>query len=189
MKLIIAAAAVIVSAGLAIAYQPSERPGQPGGQPGGGGEQRQPDIRQIGQRLYNSLKDSPGCLGVESVQTNSGKNVIFAWFENKAAAMEWYNSPTHTYLRKSFTEALDGDYQPMEHVPDDVPILTIASLKMGDRPLPGMRMPVSEISIELYTPLPGGIRYAGGFSPEALEVPHRKDIPAPEQAAPKPAGE
>ena len=69
--------------------------------------------------------------------------------------------------------------EPMARVPDDVPIMAVASLKMGgEKPLPGMRMPVSEISIELYTPLPGGLRYAGGFAPEGLKVEGRMDIGA-----------
>ena len=36
------------------------------------------------------LRETPGCLGVEAARTQTGKNVIFAWFENKAAAMAWY---------------------------------------------------------------------------------------------------
>jgi hypothetical protein len=47
-----------------------------------------------------------------------------------------------------------------------------------------MPMPVTEISIELYTPLPGGIRYGGGFAPEALKVEGRTDISAPAPDAP-----
>ena len=176
MKLVVAAAALIVSAGIAIAYQPAVGSGQQGSD---AGEQRQPSFLQMGDRLLTSLKASPGCLGADAAQTRSGRNVIFAWFENKAAALEWYNGPTHTFVRKSFTDPTGEPYAPMEHVPDDVPVLVIASLKMGDKPLPGMRIPVSEIAIELYTPLPGGIRYAGGFSPQALEVPHRRDIAPP----------
>src|SRR5262245_51088535 len=33
--------------------------------------------------LGGALKATPGCLGVESARTSSGKQVIFAWFENK----------------------------------------------------------------------------------------------------------
>jgi hypothetical protein len=120
---------------------------------------------------------------VEAAQTQSRKNMIFAWFENKAAAMAWYNSPAHKFLRRSAAAAgAAGDHEPMAGVPEDVPVLAVASLKMagaGEKPLPGMPMPVTEISIELYTPLPGGIRYGGGFAPEALKVEGRTDISAP----------
>lgn len=45
--------------------------------------------------LVGGLKATPGCLGVETAQTSSGKNVIFAWFENKKAALNWYYSDMH----------------------------------------------------------------------------------------------
>lgn len=37
------------------------------------------------QDLVAALKATPGCLGVETARTGSGKQVIFAWFENKDA--------------------------------------------------------------------------------------------------------
>jgi hypothetical protein len=166
------AVATISAAGLALAYQPQPQT------PPAGEQQRQGGIPDMGAKLIEGLKNSPGCLGAEAAQTQSGKNVIFAWFEDKAAAMAWYNSPTHSFMRKAFTDPSGEAREPMAHIPDDVPILTIASLKMGDKPLPGMRIAVSEIAIEMYTPLPGGIRFAGGFAPEALKVPHRLDLDA-----------
>ncbi|MDT4898958.1 MAG: hypothetical protein QOH25_4035 [Acidobacteriota bacterium] len=36
--------------------------------------------------LVAGLKATPGCLGVETARTDSGKSVIFAWFEDKKAA-------------------------------------------------------------------------------------------------------
>ena len=45
--------------------------------------------------LVSGLKATPGCLGVETAQTTSGKAVIFAWFENKKAVLNWYNSEMH----------------------------------------------------------------------------------------------
>ena len=38
---------------------------------------------------------SPGCLGVEVAKTASGKSVIFAWFEDKKAALAWYKNDVH----------------------------------------------------------------------------------------------
>ena len=50
--------------------------------------------------LPELVKASPGCLGVETAMTNSGKMVIFAWFENKKAALAWYYSQPHQMLTK-----------------------------------------------------------------------------------------
>jgi hypothetical protein len=45
--------------------------------------------------LVGGLRNTPGCLGVETATTASGKQVIFAWFENKNALSSWYYSETH----------------------------------------------------------------------------------------------
>ena len=37
--------------------------------------------------LPKVIQATPGCLGVETAMTQSGKMVIFAWFENKKAAL------------------------------------------------------------------------------------------------------
>jgi hypothetical protein len=36
------------------------------------------------------LRATAGCPGVETAQTTSGKQVIFAWFEDKKAALAGY---------------------------------------------------------------------------------------------------
>src|SRR2546430_1188949 len=53
--------------------------------------------------LVGALKATPGVLGVDAAQTLSGKQVIFAWFENKQAVMNWYPSPVHRKLMNSFS--------------------------------------------------------------------------------------
>ena len=45
--------------------------------------------------LVGGLKATPGCLGVETARTDSGKQVIFAWFEDKKAVLKWYHSDVH----------------------------------------------------------------------------------------------
>jgi hypothetical protein len=45
--------------------------------------------------LVAGLTATPGCLGVETAGTVSGKRVIFAWFENKRALVRWYSSEAH----------------------------------------------------------------------------------------------
>jgi hypothetical protein len=190
MKLVPLALAILLAAavGISLAHQPAAQPTEPA--------RRGPEPNQMGQRIVEGLKNSPGCVGVDSATTQSGRNVIFAWFENKAAAMAWYNSPTHAFMRKSFVDPTGLEREPMAGVPDDVPILTIASLKFiaQDSPdrLPGLRIPLSEIAIEMYTTLPGGIRYGGGFTPQAIPVQDRltldskgnllTDTPAPAEA-------
>ena len=50
--------------------------------------------------LVGALKATPGVLGVETARTSGGKQVIFAWFENKKAALAWYCGDTHARCRK-----------------------------------------------------------------------------------------
>src|SRR2546422_728630 len=50
--------------------------------------------------LVGGLKAVPGCLGVETARTASGKNVIFAWFEDKKAVLNWYYSDTHQHAMR-----------------------------------------------------------------------------------------
>src|SRR5262245_16247020 len=49
----------------------------------------------VGDELVVALKSSPGCLGVETGQMNSGKVTIFAWFEDKKAVLDWYYGDAH----------------------------------------------------------------------------------------------
>ncbi len=126
--------------------------------------------------LVSGLKAVPGCLGVETARTASGKNVIFAWFEDKKAVSSWYYSDMH----RGAMRMLLGDRKPdppLESVPDDVgPILAIASITMSDKPqYEGVSMPISQISIELYKPVTGGIFLGSRFAPASLKVPGMKD--------------
>src|SRR5271166_4471272 len=107
-----------------------------------------PDYNKAAQGLVKSLRESPGCLGVETAQTLSGKSVIFAFFENKKAAMKWYFSPTHRELMELLGSAYQGKRTPMKGVPDDVPGMAVASLTRGGKPVSGdSKLPVSQISI------------------------------------------
>jgi hypothetical protein len=134
-------------------------------------------VRLKGEELIKALKETPGCLGVESGQTASGKSVIFAFFENKKALMKWYYSPTHRQLVDMLGSDYDGKRRPLQGVPDDVPIMAVASIKFGGKPASDkLKLPVSQISIEVYTPLTKGLTIGGGFSPDAF-----RDL------APKPA--
>ena len=111
--------------------------------------------------VVSAARAWPGCLGVETGQTSSGKRVIFAWFEGKKALVAWYHSEV-----------------PLPDTPEDSgPILAIVSLKLLDAPRPGATsLPIATIGIELYTPLPGGVAVGGRFAPDALKVRGLREI-------------
>ncbi len=132
-----------------------------------------------GAALMKGLRETPGCLGVDAGRMQSGKNVIFAWFENKAAAMAWYRSPVHQGAMQSVFPDFEDAGTPMEGIADDVPIMAIASVTPGPPPDGSpAAAPIAQISIELYTPMKGGIYIGGTFAPESLKVPGMKDIAA-----------
>ena len=140
---------------------------QPAGKPGQG--KGSPD-------LVASLKASPGCLGVETAKTGSGKQVIFAWFEDKKAVLKWYHSDTHRQVMKQFFPGREYR-KPLQEVPDDSrPIMAIASITFAEKPrFKETPLPISQISIELYQPVSGGIFLGGRFAPEGLKVPKLRD--------------
>lgn len=136
------------------------------------GQAKAPTPSGIGPDLVAALKASPGILGVETARTATGKQVIFAWFENKKAVLTWYYSDTHRSLQKMLAPG-SSTRTPMADVPDDgSPVLAIASLTPSAEPPSGTNpFPVSQIAIELYKPLPGGVAAGGRFAPPAMKVP------------------
>ena len=139
--------------------------------------------------LVGALRSSPGCLGIERAETVSGKKVIFAWFEDKKATLRFYHSEAHQQILESFFADIDeGEYhQPLADVPDDVgPIMVVVSPTMSDRPhFEQTNLPVSQIAIDLYTPLGGGLDMGGRFAPASLKVPKvHADDPQPLPGAP-----
>jgi hypothetical protein len=128
--------------------------------------------------LVGALKASPGCLGVETARTGSGKQVIFAWFENKAAAMKWYTSDVHQDLMKKFLPNAHSGRPPLTDVADEsAPILAIASVTFNEKPAEG-QSPFKQIAIELYQPIGGGLAIGGRFAPSSMKIPERKEKPA-----------
>ena len=125
---------------------------------------------------------TPGCLGVETGRMASGKQTIFAWFDNKKSVKKWYYSRMHQGVMESLAPGLNPDSEPLHYVSDDEgPILVIATLTMADRPhfksMPNL--PISQISIELYKPLPGGVHVGGRLAPESVKVDHMLDYSPP----------
>jgi len=129
--------------------------------------------------LIAALKSTPGVLGVDAARTMSGKQAIFAWFENKQAVLNWYYSPTHQGVMRMFTDGSSRARTPLAGIPDGSgPILTIASLTMADAAkVDGVKLPVSQIAIELYAPLPGGLAAGGRFAPDTMKVPGMIEVP------------
>jgi hypothetical protein len=127
---------------------------------------------QLGQQMIKSLKESPGCLGVETAFTTSGKMVLFAWFKDKKACLDWYYSDTHQKVIKDFFPGTKPG-KPLQGVPDDCgPIMAIASVTFSQKPMfEGTTLPFSQISIELYTPLKGGLSLGGSFAPPGVKAP------------------
>jgi hypothetical protein len=129
--------------------------------------------------LIGMLKSTPGVLGVDAAQTMSGKQVIFAWFENKKAALSWYYSEGHQKLISTLASGGNPGRTPMADVPDDgKPILAVASITLSKQPqVSGVQLPVSQIAIELYTPLPGGLAAGGRFAPSSVKVKNLVEVP------------
>jgi len=127
--------------------------------------------------LAGGLKATPGCLGVETARTASGKMVIFAWFEDKKAVLRWYNSEMHQQVMR-MTGPPDPNHVPLAGIADDSgPILAVASLTLADAAASkNLPLPVSQIAIELYQPLPGGVFIGGRFAPSTVKVPGLRDF-------------
>jgi hypothetical protein len=158
---------VLIAALAAIVFSPAFLLAQGSGQPGG------PDI--IGM-----LESTPGCLGVDAARTMSGKQVVFAWFESKQAVVNWVHSESHRSLMRAFAPGASAGRPPLADVPDNSgPILAVASITYSDAPkVEGVTLPVSQIAIELYAPLPGGLAAGGRFAPAAVKVPGLLEAPA-----------
>jgi hypothetical protein len=130
--------------------------------------------------LVGALKATPGVLGVDAGQMASRKQVIFAWFENKQAVLNWFYSDAHQAYMRAMTPGAASGRKPLADIADSSgPILAIASLTMADTAqVAGVQMPISQIAIELYAPLPGGLAVGGRFAPGTVKVPGLLEPPA-----------
>jgi heme-degrading monooxygenase HmoA len=154
-------------AGLAVADD-KPAPAKPESPPGASSKE---GYQKVSEQMLKALQESPGCLGVETARTSSGKQVVFAFFENKKAVLKWYYSPTHRELIEMLGTKYDGKRAPLKGVPDDVPVMAVAALSFGGKAAsPNLGIPVSQISIEIFTPATGGLTIGGGFTPDAFRA-------------------
>jgi len=141
---------------------------------------QQTDQRQkpdMGNILIGGLKKVDGCLQVKTCRWEDGKQSIVAWFENKEAAENWYYSATHQAMMGGKVDDSLEKREPMQHIENvDQPMMVIATLTPAAKPeLPGFKIPISQISIELFAALPGGAYVGGRVSPETFKVPHMRN--------------
>jgi len=151
---------------------------EPGRKPEAKGDQPPAHAQQQGfPNLIELLKEAPGCLGVEAAQTMSGKRVIFSWFETKQDVVKWYYSEPHQQVMDMFFPETIADFKPLENVPDDAgPLLVIASLTMSNKPqLDETSLPISQIAIEMYQPVNGGLYLGSRFGPDTVKVKDMQD--------------
>jgi hypothetical protein len=149
-------------------------------------ESSKPDAKQLdamGKKIIDGLKATPGCLGVETAATQSGKQVIFAFFENKKAAEKWYYSPLHQALMDLVEPDRNKKHKPMAGLADNVPVMAVASISLQGKPAyEKSKIPFSQIAIELYTPLSGGLNVGGSFAPEKFrDLKRANTSPRPEK--------
>jgi hypothetical protein len=161
----IRAVAIVASAVLAlVVVSPTRAPAQstPGGFPS----------------VIKALRAAPGCLGVETGQTTSGRRVIFAWFDGKKSLVDWYHSDVHQRAMHAVFPNQTFDRVPLPELAEDSgPILTIVSVKFAEASAPGATAPaITSIGIELYGPLPGGVAVGGRFAPDAIKVRGLREI-------------
>jgi hypothetical protein len=144
----------------------------------GGGEGMDPGA--LLGNLPEQVAQVEGCLGVDTAQTSSGKNVIFAWFEDKAAVERWYYNDTHQGAMQMFFPQRAGKGKPLAGVPDDSgPLMVIASITMkadGKGDFEETELPISQIAIEVYAPVTGGFYLGERFAPEGVRVKGMRDV-------------
>ncbi len=141
------------------------------------GGQAQADL---GAQLIAGLQNQPGVLGVDAGEWMSGKRTIAAWFKDKKSVVDWYYSETHMGVMDAMVVG-DVEHKPLRHVKEDGPIMVLATLTFSAEPkFDDLKMPISQISIELFKPLPGGAHLGGRLAPDTFEVPHMNDLTPPQ---------
>lgn len=142
-----------------------------------GTEQRVQTVAEFPD-LVRGLKETPGIIDVKVAVIDGKKQTIFAWFKNKSSVDAWYNSPMHRgAMAKFFPKMKGAAHSLMGFADEKAPILVVASVTPSEKPhISGSRLAVSQIAIEMYTPVPGGVVFGSGFAPDSLDVPGMRRI-------------
>lgn len=115
--------------------------------------------------LEGGLRAIEGCIKVVGAKTSDGKSLVIGWFEDKDAVKRWYYTEMHQAVLDRFYPMRIRDREALHWVEDDTgPIMVVASITF---PEPGE--PISQIAIELYTPLHGGFAMGGLFGPDEFK--------------------
>lgn len=104
------------------------------------------------QEFFEKLQGQPGLLAVHRLTSldHPGMLVILTWWKDKKALTDWYYSETHQGM-------MHWVYNREAHAP--------AGSLAGDRQTVQMTE-ASQIAMELFTVLPGGVQYGGGIGPK-----------------------
>lgn len=123
-----------------------------------------PVTRELIQEMVAAMKAMPGCLGVELANTQSGKRVIMAWFENKAALKAWYDHEVHRKAMDTVELAAEGDQrEPLDGVREDSgPLLAVAAMVVGPKG--------QDLSIEVYEATAAGANWGNFASAKVHEL-------------------
>jgi hypothetical protein len=102
------------------------------------------------QTFLINLDKQPGLLGVHVLSSidHPGMLVILTWWENKRALNDWFYSETHQGIITQYYG--NGARDAAAAKPND----SARSMTQG-----------SQVGIELFAPLPGGMEYGGGLTP------------------------
>jgi len=190
---IVALALLAAAGGTVMARQNAGAPpAQPVAAAQAGGEEGGAISPQMIGRVVQGLRATPGCLGADLGQLQSGKYVIFGWFESKKALVDWYKSDVHQAVTNATWPERDKNRVPLKDVPEDVgPIMAVACATPipPEELKPGQAPGSVRLGIEIYQPLPGGVRFGGGsFAPPGFKNDIRAIDPGAVYVAPaKPA--
>ncbi len=139
---------------------------------------KKPQQPDIGVLLRKSLREVKGCLGVENARMDSGKTSIIAWFKDVESVKTWYHNEVHRRMVR-MAGADPDEHEPLQHVGAyKGPVMVIATITPTSEKnrIPGIPLPVSQISVELFQPLPGGAFVNGRLAPKSFKVPHMKNL-------------
>jgi len=129
----------------------------------------------MGPMLVGGLTKSPGCLGAHEATLDDGRHAILAWFKDRDAVMAWYMNGIHQIYMGQVPAPAAGWPTPLADVPKDTPVMVVATFGFGGEPINAGRHPFSQLSFELYAPLPGGASWNGRLAPDGFAIPGMRD--------------